>query len=80
MAKGALFCMSYYGSQIVVEHYNMMGPVKAALESATRYLAAELGPQASRTPRAAEDLTGVRTRRAAGPRAIKAPARSLGVD
>ena len=43
---GALFCMSYYGSQMVVEHYNMMGPVKAALESATRYLAAELGPQA----------------------------------
>ncbi|UPG73205.1 enoyl-ACP reductase FabI [Roseomonas gilardii subsp. gilardii] len=45
---GALFCMSYYGSQRVVEHYNMMGPVKAALESATRYLAAELGPQGIR--------------------------------
>ena len=45
---GALFCMSYYGSQMVVEHYNMMGPVKAALESATRYLAAELGPQGIR--------------------------------
>ena len=41
---GALFCMTYYGSQMVVEHYNLMGPVKAALESATRYLAAELGP------------------------------------
>jgi enoyl-[acyl-carrier protein] reductase I len=41
---GALFCMTYYGSQMVVEHYNMMGPVKAALESAARYLAAELGP------------------------------------
>jgi enoyl-[acyl-carrier protein] reductase I len=41
---GALFCMTYYGSRMVVEHYNMMGPVKAALESATRYLAAELGP------------------------------------
>lgn len=40
---GTLFCMTYYGSQMVVEHYNMMGPVKAALESATRYLAAELG-------------------------------------
>jgi enoyl-[acyl-carrier protein] reductase I len=35
--------MSYYGSQMVVEHYNLMGPVKAALESATRYMAAELG-------------------------------------
>ncbi len=45
---GALFCMTYYGSQVVVEHYNMMGPVKAALESATRYLAAELGPQGIR--------------------------------
>lgn len=41
---GALFCMSYHGSQVVIEHYNMMGPVKAALECVTRYLAAELGP------------------------------------
>jgi enoyl-[acyl-carrier protein] reductase I len=45
---GALFCMSYYGSQRVVEHYNLMGPVKAALESATRYMAAELGPKGIR--------------------------------
>ena len=29
---GALFTMSYYGASKVVEHYNMMGPVKAALE------------------------------------------------
>jgi enoyl-[acyl-carrier protein] reductase I len=42
---GALFTMTYYGSQMVVPHYNLMGPVKAALESATRYLAAELGPK-----------------------------------
>lgn len=41
---GALFCMSYYGAHSVVENYNLMGPVKAALESATRYMAAELGP------------------------------------
>ena len=34
---GTLFCMSYYGSQMVVEHYNLMGPASAALESATRY-------------------------------------------
>ncbi len=47
-AGGTLFCMSYYGSEMVVENYNMMGPVKAALESATRYLAAELGPQGIR--------------------------------
>lgn len=45
---GSLFCMSYYGSQMVVEHYGIMGPVKAALESATRYLAAELGPKGIR--------------------------------
>ena len=45
---GALFTMTYYGSQMVVEHYNMMGPVKAALESATRYMAAELGPKGIR--------------------------------
>jgi enoyl-[acyl-carrier protein] reductase I len=45
---GTLFCMTYYGSQMVVENYNMMGPVKAALESATRYLAAELGPKGIR--------------------------------
>ena len=45
---GALFTMTYYGSKMVVEHYNIMGPVKAALESATRYLAAELGPKGIR--------------------------------
>ena len=45
---GALFCMTYYGSEVVVENYNLMGPVKAALESATRYMAAELGPKGIR--------------------------------
>jgi enoyl-[acyl-carrier protein] reductase I len=40
---GALFTMSYYGAEKVIEHYNVMGPVKAALESAVRYLAFELG-------------------------------------
>ena len=45
---GTLSTMTYYGSQRVVENYNMMGPVKAALESATRYLAAELGPKGIR--------------------------------
>ncbi|MCI4663401.1 MAG: enoyl-ACP reductase FabI [Neomegalonema sp.] len=44
MAEGGT-CMtvSFYGSEKVVEHYNVMGPVKAALESVTRYAAAELG-------------------------------------
>ena len=45
---GTLSTMTYYGSQMVVENYNMMGPVKAALESAVRYLAAELGPKGIR--------------------------------
>jgi enoyl-[acyl-carrier protein] reductase I len=45
---GTLFTMTYYGSQMVVENYNMMGPVKAALECATRYMAAELGPKGIR--------------------------------
>ena len=36
---GALFTMTYYGSQMVVEHYNIMGVAKAALESAVRYIA-----------------------------------------
>lgn len=40
---GALLTMSYYGADKVVNHYNIMGPVKAALEATTRYLAAELG-------------------------------------
>lgn len=41
---GALVTMSYYGAQKVVDHYGIMGPVKAALEATMRYLAAELGP------------------------------------
>ncbi len=40
---GTLFAMSYYGAEKVVEHYNLMGPVKAALEASVRYLAFELG-------------------------------------
>ena len=41
---GSLITMSYLGGAEVIPHYGIMGPVKAALESATRYLAAELGP------------------------------------
>jgi len=40
---GAMFAMSYHGAAEVVPNYNVMGPVKAALESACRYLAYELG-------------------------------------
>jgi len=42
---GAMFAMSYYGANRVVPNYNVMGPVKAALEAACRYLAYELGPR-----------------------------------
>jgi enoyl-[acyl-carrier protein] reductase I len=45
---GSLFAMSYNGAQKVVPNYNVMGPVKAALEAACRYLAYELGPKGIR--------------------------------
>lgn len=45
---GTLITMSYYGSDKVVENYNIMGPVKAALESSVRYMAHELGPKGIR--------------------------------
>ena len=45
---GTLFAMSFHGAQKVVEGYNLMGPVKAALEASCRYLASELGPQGVR--------------------------------
>ena len=81
---GALFTMTYYGSQMVVENYNIMGPVKAALESATRYLAAELGPKGIRVH--AISPGPLKTRAASGITAFdellqkaqsKAPTRSL---
>ena len=42
---GTMFAMSYHGAAKVVPNYNVMGPVKAALEASCRYLAYELGPQ-----------------------------------
>jgi len=56
--------MTYYGSQIVVENYNIMGVAKAALECAVRYIAAEVGPKGIRvhaiSPRTVGDARGVR--------------------
>ncbi len=45
---GTMFAMSYYGANKVIPSYNVMGPVKAALESSVRYLAYELGPKGIR--------------------------------
>ncbi len=46
MAKGGtILTMTYYGGEKVVDHYNIMGPVKAALEGTMRALAVELGPK-----------------------------------
>ena len=42
---GTCMTVSFLGASRVVEHYNIMGPVKAALEAAVRYAAAELGPK-----------------------------------
>ena len=42
---GALITLTFQGSNRVSPNYNVMGVAKAALESATRYLANDLGPQ-----------------------------------
>jgi enoyl-[acyl-carrier protein] reductase I len=42
---GTLITLTFQGSNKVVPNYNVMGVAKAALESATRYLANDLGPQ-----------------------------------
>lgn len=42
---GSILTMTYYGGEKVVDHYNIMGPVKAALEGTMRSLAVELGPR-----------------------------------
>jgi len=45
---GAILTMSYYGADKVVNHYNIMGPVKASLEATVRYLSAEVGEKGIR--------------------------------
>lgn len=61
---GSLMTLSYYGAEKVVDHYNVMGPVKAALEASVRYLAHELGRKAIRVN--AISAGAVRTRAASG--------------
>jgi enoyl-[acyl-carrier protein] reductase I len=49
MSPGSnVLTLTYYGSEKVVPHYNVMGVAKAALEASVRYLAAELGPEGIR--------------------------------
>jgi enoyl-[acyl-carrier protein] reductase I len=45
---GTMIAMSYLGANRVIPNYNVMGPVKAALEASCRYLAYELGPRGIR--------------------------------
>ena len=42
---GSILAMTYYGSEKVMPHYNVMGVAKASLEASTRYLAYDLGPK-----------------------------------
>lgn len=61
---GTLLAVTFYGSSRVVPHYNLMGPVKAALESVVRYTAAELGAAGIRAH--AISPGPIRTRAASG--------------
>ena len=45
---GALVTLTYYGSEKVMPHYNVMGVAKAALEASVRYMAEDLGKKAIR--------------------------------
>ncbi|HBA43947.1 MAG TPA: NADH-specific enoyl-ACP reductase, partial [Alphaproteobacteria bacterium] len=40
---GSLLTLTYYGSEKVMPHYNVMGVAKAALDASVRYLAVDLG-------------------------------------
>ena len=81
---GTMFAMSYYGANKVVPNYNVMGPVKAALEASCRYLAYELGGKGIRVhaispgPLATRAASGITDFDDLLDKArVKAPARSL---
>jgi enoyl-[acyl-carrier protein] reductase I len=81
---GTIFTMTYYVSRKVVEHYNIIGVAKAALECTVRYLAAELGPKGIRVhaispgPLATRAASGIPQMDALLEKTkAKAPARSL---
>lgn len=62
--SGRLTTLSFFGAERVVDHYNVMGPVKAALEASVRYLAHELGGRNIRVN--AISAGAVKTRAASG--------------
>jgi len=81
---GTMITMSYLGANEVVDNYGIMGPVKAALESAVRYVATELGPKGIRVhavspgPLATRAASGIRDfDELMGQVAVRAPARRL---
>ncbi|MCH2037225.1 MAG: enoyl-ACP reductase FabI [Rickettsiales bacterium] len=61
---GSILTISYYGAEKVVDNYNLMGPVKAALEASVRYMAHELGEEHIRVN--ALSTGPVKTRAASG--------------
>ena len=61
---GSIITMSYYGAEKVVTNYNLMGPVKAALETSVKYLSSELGQKHIRVN--ALSTGPVKTRAASG--------------
>jgi enoyl-[acyl-carrier protein] reductase I len=61
---GCLMTVTFYGADRVVENYNLMGPVKAALEASVRYLAADLAGKGIRVH--ALSTGPVKTRAASG--------------
>ena len=68
-SHGNILTMTYYGAEKVIPNYNVMGVAKAALESAVRYLAADLGPDGIRVN--AISAGPIRTLAASGVRGFK---------
>ena len=71
----SMLTLTYYGSEKVVANYNVMGVAKAALEASVRYLAADLGPEASGSTRSRPGRSG-RSRRPASVASRRCTARS----
>ncbi len=61
---GSLLTVTYMGAAQVVNNYGLMRPVKAALESAVRYLAVDMGHQSIRVN--ALSPSAMKTRAASG--------------